>query len=350
MLDTKVPGLRQIIGTTPSSAPTWYSPSVERLSQEHLHLSLCRHLQETQQVEKCADCWLGSLVTSEHKILVRHKINEHWSKWYFSLLDFPNSCGLVWPAQEIVTRGGTFYIPEPTTPQDVSECHLPIVDLEFVQAIPFEWRCPLWVAKQVGAHPNKMPFSGVAACPVAEADSLLRVAARAAFWQMGHSVLLLLSSYLGLRWGKKSLYEVLAALVQHVLATSREETVRILSVRLGADATDNYVGELLEMDDAFQLVDPDDRKAAENERDRQRTARAEVSAFKAAWSAERALVVQATESATGAGGKRAKAKAKALPRRRIPDGSLAQADLRPLLPPSGSIWKCNTGGGAGKPT
>lgn len=145
---------------------------------------------------------------------------------------------------------------------------------------------------------------------------------------------------------KKSLYEVLSALIRHELRATDAQTVEILATRFGNDATAGFVTELLELDGVWQVVDKGDRRECEKETDRMRSASSEASAFKASWRAQRVVVLEAARpSGSGKGNSRAKAKAKAAPRKDIPPGELSQQQLRHLCPPGGHIWKSNTGGG-----
>lgn len=99
----------------------------------------------------------------------------------------------------------------------------------------------------------------------------------------------------------KSLYDLLFAIVKHVLSATDFEVITILSARLGNDATNNYMTELLELDEAYEVIDSGERKECDKEKDKARASRADAMQFQRRWSEERALVVAQTSKSQGKG-------------------------------------------------
>lgn len=347
MKDTNVCNLRKVIGSSPGARPGWYSPGVDSLAVEHLDLGMMRWCERHNMIEQCGHAWLGCLVTGEHQIMVRTVVNGVRSGWFFALLDVPGTCSIVWPASSasMPTKPMQKYFTFQEGVPDVNELFLPIVDLDCVEAMSYTWRSPLWRAKAFPkSKPSDWATDGCIAVPVSEPESLLKVACKQAFWSMGVTSLALLSSHVGApASSKKSLYDMLFGLIRHVLQVPDEEVVHLLAKRLGGDAATNYMNDLLELDEAYEVVDADERKECEKERDRQRASKAEATSFRKVYSEQRALILSAATNKRAKN--KQKAKAKAMARTNIPDGELCQAQLRPMCPPGGYIWRCNAAGG-----
>lgn len=345
---TKVEDMHRIIGATANSRPFWYSPGVEQLPVEHIDLEMMRWCVRHNKIAEVGHAWMGCLLRAEHSILVRTKGANSNGNWVFPLLDTVGTCSLVWPAKQFLSPDAsakqffTFNL-EPPSMRDI---YLPVVDLSMFEAIPVRWRSPLSLARD---HPTVDPSAwlvlGVVCEVTGPAEPLLTVAARHAFWSLGVVFLGMLARHLQLEIpNTRSLFEVCYSMVQQVLHCNDKDCVSIMAQRMGNDSLDS-VTELMELDEAYEVLDFDERTACDQMKTQMATSRSEAAAFRKSWSEKRALVL--APPPTGRRSAKAKAKANPSPKVTLPHGELAQADLRArYCPAGGHIWKNNgTSGG-----
>ena len=123
--------------------------------------------------------------------MVRVNIEGNESKWFFAIHDVPGTSAVVWPAIEHNVPGSDqIYFEFDLECRDIDEIFLPIVDLDIVEAMSYEWKSPM---TQASNFPEFISSGyGVRACraiAVGQVAPLLEVAARAAFWQLGLSTI-----------------------------------------------------------------------------------------------------------------------------------------------------------------
>ena len=110
----------------------------------------------------------------------------------------------------------------------VNEYFFAVLDLKEVEAVQIQWRSPLW--QQVSC-PGMAPSGrapGIRAFQVGNPDTIIKVAARSAFWSIGVATLVALAKHVGVNLSTTTdLFPVLWDLVQGVLAISDQETLEI---------------------------------------------------------------------------------------------------------------------------
>lgn len=165
MRDTKLEKMKQVVGATPSSRPSWYSRGVEGLSVEHADLALMRWAVQNRKIDAVSSSWLSCFLRSEHLIIVRTCLGERPGRWVLPLLDSPGSAAMVWPLKEWSAPGKASekYYTLDLEGVGVDDCFFSIVDLDMVESFPFVWRSPLWMAaKYPAVAPDRWACPGVA--------------------------------------------------------------------------------------------------------------------------------------------------------------------------------------------
>lgn len=180
--------------------------------------------------------------------------------------------------------------------------------------------------------------------PTGPVEPLVKTACRQGFWTLGTATLSMLARHLQIQTPQhKSAFNLLFALTTGILGCGSDEALQVMSVRLGAGHQSN-VDELLELDEALDLMDSDERGACTQARTQAHQIRTEATTFKHAWCEQRARV--AAESQAASSKKRGKQKALAkVEAKALPPGDFAQAEIRHLVPEGGAIWRNNGSSG-----
>lgn len=296
------------------------------------------------KIALAGNAWLSLLLRYQHHMIVR-TIDDQGRRggWVMPLIEVPGSCALAWPMVEhsFPGRPRSKYFVFGPAPIDINSLYIPVVDLDLFEAFPFTWRSPLWLARQSPRMPLEiLTGAGVVVEPCGPVEPLLTVACRMGLFNLGLATVSLLAKHLGIDLpAKKTLFDVLFRVVSEVLKLPDSEVMAVLARRLGAEQMDGMTA-LLELDEAYEVLDRDERDACDQMKAQHESARGDAVAFKRAWNEKRDLVL--AEPGQGKG-RRSRGKPKAAPKpQTLPPGDLAQANLAPLCPQGGFIWKNNS--------
>lgn len=340
---TKLEDMKRIVGTTTNARPFWYSPGVESLCVEHADLPLMRWCHKHGRIAEVGNAWLSVLLKSEHRILVRTVVDGRAAKWVMPLVDATGSCTFVWPMRQLNVPGRpqVYYVFD-NPPDDINELFMALVDLDMVEAAPFAWRSPLWVAKSYPTiAPSSWPSLGVAAFPTGPVEPLIKVACRQSFWALGLATVSMFANHLEVELpANKTLFDTLMRLIASVLGFEENDALLVLSRRLGNADMDCMTG-LLELDEAYDILDHDERQAIDTAKLQHASAKGEAADFKRAWCEKRALVVAPAPKACakkdkGRGSGKGRGKGQ-VPLGALPVGDLDQATLKALCLGGGFI-------------
>lgn len=145
-------------------------------------------------------------------------------------------------------------------------------------------------------------------------------------------------------------FDILYTIIQQVLKSTDDETLRIVSVRMAAhDGRQAYSNELLQIDEAMQCMDLHDHKVINDEKKAVVAARQFRDTFSADYRRRATQVREAAAaSSSSARGKNNNARggggsAPAGPRPKLPP-DIPQSEAKLWIPPMSSIWKDNTMG------
>lgn len=177
----------------------------------------------------------------------------------------------------------------------------------------------------------------IRAFPIAAVSSVQAAAAAEAFWTLKKDFLLRLAGYLNIDLPDTSgLVPIVEHMIGSILSVSSEQAVDLMTIRLGhmQAKTASGIDDLLDMPDATWCITHQEMEDLQAEFSASSSRAQAANDFGKAWTARRAQVKTST-------GKSKKPKVKSAPpsERRLPPGDLFQPDLKPLLPPGGSLWR-----------
>lgn len=338
----------QSIVSTSSTTP-WPSPGAQNYCCAHADLALLSAAMERDEWAYLDSAWLGTLVRPKHQLLIRDA--RLGGPWLFAIRSWPDSAVLCFPAKTMKVPGTDDLYWEPDLSFDAPTL-MPFWRLDGLEAVAYVWRPPSW---QVATHPAMRELSpalrafssaGVAPMP------LLTVAAECAFWDIERSTLVRLGGFVGAHIEPSmSLFDVVTGLIKHALPEATDERViTIMKQRVAMLSRKNeWTDDLLEVDEAAELLQPGDVKQLRTEQKAARETQAETQKFKACYK-ERAKVIatKAAEAVAGAGQrarKRGKNKAVAegvgYPSRvpRWPEHSVSIEAARSVVPRGATLWR-----------
>ena len=354
MKNPSIPEMTEIVGKSHCDKADWYSPGVGELPTEHADHDLFRKLHAKNRMGKAGNAWLGCFMKQEYQLIVAS--GDKNELWQFGLGEISDSAALVWPCYVLARKQDRHYWRALGPDNDEVKLYprhrsflLPIVDMKKTYCYTYTWQSPLQIAKN---HPQEsfemMGLKGPAVVAVSEEkwDSLDKVAARNAFWDIGSMTLWCVADHLGMQPPTNSdLHGLLHFLVKNILHLNDKQTSDILLKRMKLPFCNDQEDNFLDLDEAFDIMDSDEKTECTNHAKKVKTARGTQQEFEESWKAMRDLVMPAPLPEPKAKAKaRAKAKAQAPEYPGIPFGDLRQANLKPLVPPGGSLWRDNAGG------
>ena len=196
---------------------------------------------------------------------------------------------------------------------------------------------------------EQLQCNEVAAVSGMNAKPLKVAAAECAFWELGILVVKQLASHFGIAVQKTAnLYCALFALVQGILKFDDFVCSNILAQRLKLDYSDTSSDALLDLDEAYEIMDADEKEECRKSGKQVKDGKTIHKTFEAAWDNARPLCIATAKSKAAL---KSKAKAKAKPQAwenlmmSLPMGDMTQSDLKVYCPGGGSIWTDNQHGG-----
>jgi hypothetical protein len=188
----------------------------------------------------------------------------------------------------------------------------------------------------------------IRAVPTMAPDSLLRVAAKNAFWKFTLTQCRQIATLagIGLSGGASSLFQVVFDMIKNTLGLNDSDALAITKTRFASMEPDLNYDEFIDLDDGYQLMSRDDeqtfRQEAKSQKNRQELAKQFKKEYK-----EKVKVVKTS------GGKSSNAQEKALTKEllrykgpaAIPEGEIEQRVAKSSVPPGTSIWRNHASAG-----
>ena len=354
MKNPSIPEMPQIVGKGSHTKTSWYSPGVGELPTEHADHDMVRELDARGKMGKCGNAWLGCFLKQQNRLIVAGGPNH--KHWFFGLGEVSDSAALVWPCYvKAQKKHWTYWAPLSCDHQTLSTYPkerpflIPIVDIKKTYVYCYKWLCPLQIAAN---HPSDQ-FMDLGLCPAVmvvtedKFDTLDRVAAKHAFWDMGLMTLHEVAGHMGMKPPANcNVYGVLHFLVKNILTLNDKQTSDIWMQSMKLPFTTDQDDDFLELDEAFDILDAEEKAECTNHAKKVKTTRATMTEYEESWKGMRDLVMPPAIPQPKAKS-RGKAKAQPQPENSYPDipfGDLKQANMKPLVPPGGNIWKDNAGG------
>lgn len=216
-----------------------------------------------------------------------------------------------------------------------------------VEAWSYEWVSPLGLSLKypdLGEHCRRSV--SLKALAIGQPGPLLKIAAQRGFWDLGATALHMLAKAANIDMRSSSVFDMAMGLVQGILEVDETAALDILAQRMRYD-TSACTPELLELDEAADLLDADAKEECKRQQNDAIKTRQRFAEFEGAWQKKRKAVVKVA----------AKAEAKANARKKkgggaassappgpitLPSGVLTQAELKHLVPNGGHL--CYSGG------
>ena len=254
--------------------------------------------------------------------------------------------------QLLPPRQGLMFVPKTVEDEPLL---LPVYELAQWEAVLVKWQSPLGqVYEGVTDELREQPWA-IRARAIGEPDTLLRVAARCAFWKFGGILLSKLAAFIGAAHSPANeLFDTLWSLITHVLPDMANDAVLdTISARLvcAAHSGGELYNELILADEGMVGLTPDEQKDLHKEKEQAEQRASVATSFSRSYvrKANEVRPIAVAEPCKGKGKGKGRARGAAgrgggPPPRRLPDGELAQADLRPLVPPGSHMWISNVSG------
>jgi hypothetical protein len=262
---------------------------------------------------------------------------------------------LLWPAeaQEIPQHGAAQKHCVSFTPSETAGClrelYHCVWDPSAWEAHRIAWRSPLWQYEQLGrsrASAALRPWK-LRAFAEGKPQKLLEAAAAACFWSLPRSFLAKLSRYVGAEPPQENgLLDILESLVVKILGLSPTEAVDVLALRMSnmEGRRHSAIEDFLEADSAFLCVSREEMADLQQEAQRASAKSPALSEYREAWVKRRNAVKPPDTVAASANGARKRGRGQSSAPKALPPGDLTQAQLRPLLPEGGFLWRGNKAG------
>lgn len=288
------------------------------------------------------NAWLSALLQPSHNIVVRSlRQSVPAGPWYFPLGNWGGTMVMLWPLEEVRIPGEAGVFELSRNLPGLRDLYTVCWDLGEWQAWRIRWRSPLWQSTRFAGTASLLPMK-IRAFSVGPIETLQEAAARQAFWTLNKTFLVKLAGYLAVELQSTTdLIMILERMVCDILKISASEANDIMVQRLATmeGRTPPGVEELVDIPDAMLCVGTQEFHDLQDTVARNGPKAAAVSQFREAWSKRRAEVKPASKSKA-----KARRGARASEPLELPQGDLFQPQLRPLLPPGGSIWRGNKSG------
>lgn len=217
-----------IVSSSPK--PSWHSPAPKGEIQFAADLALCRKCQRSDMWHRAPKVWLGCLLPDGNFMVRRKRSSGCPGPWFISLGDAGVSGKIGWPVKTITFNNVTHFIPDPDAgPKDL--IWIFIMDLGEWEAAELDWLSPLGLASSFRRRVELR--EGMLARMVGAPDSLLKCAAKRAFFRLPRTALLQVAreAHCSVE-SSLPLFEILFTMVKEVLDAGDDEVLRILEARL----------------------------------------------------------------------------------------------------------------------
>lgn len=220
---------------------------------------LCNYCVKNHCLDMAQDCWQSSVIGgAARKLLLSHP-NVEGGKWFVSLGTGGGKMAAGLPLTLVRHQGKDFFVPE-----KMQKFHwLPILDWTEWKCLPYAFKAPLgikcstkrWLQHEfcVVIAPDRAPE---------DADNLITVAAKHAFWDMPKTALRAVAQHVGAIYDKTSeVPDLIVAIANAVLDNpTDEQLINILRLRVRVD---DEALEMLGQECAQEMLDKDEKDDVE---------------------------------------------------------------------------------------
>lgn len=326
----------QSIASTTQKADYWSLAPASAAAPVGDH-ELLRAAAAGRGLASIADSWLGAWCDAKNQIIFKTQADDQ--QWYYGMTYLDRSSCVAWPVDidtESLKDGHQVinFLP-------ADRPHLfPILSLEGLVGFTFAWKSWAWQRPNL-RHTLTVGVRAVKlyATPVEALEHLL---ARNAWFDLPKAIVLDFNEHLNHPKPQgDSLSDVVFAATKNVLQISDSDCMGIMTVRFARlPCHTEYMADLLEVDEAQNCLDENDRKELQNAQLRHQENIVECKAFVKRFQGQRSRMTSSPQRGTAK-----KQKNSAMPQyqgpKRLPEPgreSISQKDLRVYLPPGAYIW------------
>ena len=246
--------------------PKWYSPTGNNFCAHIADLNLLAAARDAGDFNKVETSWVADLFDVGHRLLVKVPRPEG-PQWYHAWYRFDHSGALAWPVR-LVTEGNMTYFEYEKGAAQPSL--LPIMSLTDITGMCFRWRSWPWQLRHMPGNPARKPaIRGLCDGPE---ESLLKVAARAAFWGLSKSQVQRFGGLVGCDTpSSMSFPNVLHLVISKVLGLSgaggNQSAADIISQRLAdREQSCEFADTLIGADETYDVMSKPDVDKLQEER------------------------------------------------------------------------------------
>lgn len=314
--------------------PHWYSPSGPNWGQRDADLELTNAAHDTGMWQKIDGAWQGCFLRGAHQLVVKRKDS---SDWFFPRVHWSDSAVLAVPAKMVSLVGS----PSMCWMVDMEKARTPhylaVWDLSEWEGSVYAWHSWNWQELHLSSSEGLDPaLRAFAKSPI---DDLRRVLAKEAFFDMSVTNIKRFATNFGYQVGAAvGVFDVVFIVVQKVLQTSDAETLEICRKRLArTESKGEWCEELVQLDDASELLERQDQPAVAQERAAAVKATMEAADLKKQYSTKhKEIAVREKKAAAGRAKKPKKAERITIPA--WPEKDVDMAAARACCPKGGHIW------------
>jgi hypothetical protein len=322
-----------------SSKSPHFSPSPQNVGYPAADAALLRTGDMMNRTAGLAEsAWMGFFSDASHNVCFRIKNPAMATDWYLGLGHYDGSSCLVWPVSK--ERFPEHPDIEWLRPKKLTApCFVQISDFEAVEGFLVKWRSWAWQRKHLPAKTAKGKI-GIRLFRDSDIEPILRVCARQAWWAVPRHTLEDIATNQKVHAGSGcSLFSLVFALTKKVLGLDDASTCTILQSRMARmKDTGNWSDAIMEIDEAVQVLDENDREEVTKAQKRI----TDDHEHHAAFASEYKEKVKASKGGDAPPKKRAK-KPETFgytgPPRLPAASELSQADGKKYMPPGASLWK-----------
>lgn len=323
-----------------SAKPPWFSPGAPQIGINTADLSLLRYAQATEQYDQLGQAFLSSCASGQSfifkRVLGSPEENDIATGWVVGLANFGDSSAIVWPvdlqymstSKRVVQFRAKLRAPE----------MMPILSWHNLVAIPFTWRSPLWFNANFPLASRTWHMQVRPVVDLADEAPLATVAARQSWWALDVRELKKVSQHLGIVVDPgASLFDALTAMTCKVLGISESEALEYLGGRLRAHDDPECVEELLQIDEASNLLHRNDEEDLHREKKKQAADRDSDTTFYREYSAVKKKYRPVAMAPAKPGRRKKESGSQVL---RVPPGDVIDlASAKELKPPGSFVWR-----------
>ena len=247
-----------------SASPPWHSTTANQMMVPHSDLAMLHDAKKSGTFGAVSKAWLNEVCNFQHRLAIGFRNASGAYDWYLRIHPMVKSAAILWPVLLQAVDGTNYQYFEPVINDNSSVAMKGIFSLEDpdVMGATFVWRSWLW---QEHSLPNDWARSHRPAIrPFLSSHGLKpmkEICCLSAWWSLSQSSIKDYADYFNVIVDSGgTLADTLWVLTQKILKAKPEDTLDILRQRLAtSEASAEGSTALLEVDEAWDVVDPIDR-------------------------------------------------------------------------------------------